>query len=69
MLLEKDKFLLKQKDVASIFNKHFGSTTDSSNFLSWPDDTKMSSENDAINSIIKRFAFHQSIKAIKKIQN
>ena len=66
MLLEKDKFLLKQKDVVSIFNKHFGSTTDSSNFLSWPDDTKMSSENDTINSIIKRFVFHQSIKAIKK---
>ena len=66
MLLEKDKFLLKQKDVVSIFNKHFGSTTDSSNFLSWPDDTKMSSKNDTINSIIKRFVFHQSIKAIKK---
>ena len=30
MLLEKDKFLSKQKDFTSIFNKHFGSTTDSS---------------------------------------
>ena len=26
----------------------------------------MSSGNDTVNSIIKRFAFHQSIKAIKK---
>ena len=29
MLLKKDKFLSKQKDVASIFNKHLGSTKDS----------------------------------------
>ena len=62
MLLEKDKFLQKQKDVAWIFNKHFGSTTDSSNLFNWPEDTKMSSWNDTFNSIIKRFAFHQSIK-------
>ena len=34
MLLEKDKFLSKQKNVASIFNKHFRSTTDSSNLFS-----------------------------------
>ena len=66
MLLEKDKFLQKQTDVAWIFNKHFGSTTDSSNLFNWSEDTKMSSWNDTINSIIKRFAFHQSIKAIKK---
>ena len=29
MLLEKDKMLSKQKDVASVFNKHFRSITDS----------------------------------------
>ena len=66
MLLEKDKFLSKQKDVASVFNKHFGSSTDSSNRFSWPGDTSMSSGNDTINSIIKILAFHQSIKTIKK---
>ena len=66
MLLKKDKLLSKQKDVASIFNKYFGSTTDSWNLVSWPQDTKMSSGNDAINSIIKKFVFHQSIKATKK---
>ena len=65
MLLEKGKFLSKQKDVASIFNKHFGSITDSSNLFSWPEDTSMLSENDTIN-IIKKFARHPSIKAIEK---
>ena len=33
MLLEKDKLLLKQKDVASTFNKYFGSITDSFSIL------------------------------------
>ena len=58
--------LLKQKDVAAILNKHFGSIIDSLNLFSWSKDTSMSSENDTINSISKKFAFHQSIKAIKK---
>ena len=49
MLLEKDKLLSKQKDVAAIFNKHFGSITDYSNLFSWPKDTSMSSGNDTIN--------------------
>ena len=57
MLLEKDKLLSKQKDVASIFSKHFGSITDSLNVFSWPEETSMSSGNDTINSIIKKFAF------------
>ena len=70
MLLEKDKLLSKQKDVAAIFNKHFGSITDYSNLFSWPKDTSMSSGNDTINCISKKFVFPQSIKAIKKkIQN
>ena len=54
------------RDLPSTFNKHFGSITDSLNLFSWPEDTSMSSENDTINSIIKKFAFHQSIKAVKK---
>ena len=66
MLLEKDKLLSKQKEVASTFNKHFGSITNSLNLFSWPKDTSMSSRNDTINSIIKKFAFHQRVKAIKK---
>ena len=66
MLLEKDKLLSKQKDVASTFNKHFGSITDSLNLFSWPEDTSMSLGNETIKSIIKKFAFHPSIKAIKK---
>ena len=66
MLLEKDKLLSKQKDVAPIFNKHFGSITDSLNLFSWPENTSMSSGNDTINSINKKFAFHRSIKTIKK---
>ena len=66
MLLEKDKLLLKQKKVTSTFNKHFGSITGSLNPFSWPKDTSVSSKNDTINSIIKKFAFQPSIKAIKK---
>ena len=66
MLLEKGKLLSKQKNVASTFKKHFGSITDSLNLFSWPEDTSMSSGNDTINSIIKKFAFQPSIKAIKK---
>ena len=66
MLIEKDKLLSKQKDVASTFNKRFGSITDSLNLFSWPEDTSMSSRNDTINSIIKKFACHPSIKVINK---
>ena len=66
MLLEKDELLSKQKEVASTFNKHFRSITDSLNLFSWPKDTSMSSRNDTINSITEKFAFHPSIKAIKR---
>ena len=45
-MLEKDKMLLKQKDIVSIFSKHFGSITDSLNLLSWLEDFSMSSTND-----------------------
>ena len=68
MFLEKDKLLSKQKDVGAIFNKHFESIADSFNLFSWAEDTSMTSENDTINSISKRFAFHRSVKAIKKIK-
>ena len=66
MLLEKDELLSKQRGVISTFNKHFESITDSLNLFSWPEDTSMSSRNDTVNSIIKKFAFHPSIKAIKE---
>ena len=66
MLLEKDKLLSKQKDVASTFNKHLGSITDSLYLFSWPEDTSMSSRNVTINFIIEKFVCHPSIKAIKK---
>ena len=57
MLLEKDKLLSKQKDVTAIFNKHFGSITDSLNHFSWFENTSMSSGNYTINSIIKNLSF------------
>ena len=67
MLFEKDKLYSKQKDVAAVFNKHFGSITDSLNLFSWSKNTMlMSSENDTTNSIIKKFAFHRSTKTIKQ---
>ena len=49
MLLEKDKLLSKQNVVAALVNKHLGSIRDSLNLFSWPEDTSMSSGNDAIN--------------------
>ena len=66
MLLEKNKSLSKQKDGAAIFNKHFGSITGSLNLFSLAENTSISSGNDAINFISKRFVFHRIIKAIKK---
>ena len=48
MLLEKDKLLSKQNDVAAIFNKHFVSITDLLNLFSWSENTSMSSGNDTI---------------------
>ena len=66
MLLEKDKLLSKQKDFVAIFDKHFKWITDSLNLFSWFENTSMWSGNDTINSITKKFAFHQSIKPINQ---
>ena len=41
MLLEKGKWLSKQKDVTATFRKHFGSITDWLNLFSWSKDTSM----------------------------
>ena len=60
MLLEKDKLLSKQKDVASTFTRHFVSITDSLNLFSSPEDISISSGNDTINSIIKKLPFTQA---------
>ena len=70
MLFEKDKWLSKQKDVASTFNKHFGSITDSLNLFSWPEDISMSSGNHTVNSIIRKKWLSSKYKSNKeKIQN
>ena len=66
MLLEKDKLLSEQKDVASAFNKHFGSIIDSLNLFSWPEDTLMSSVNDALTLLLKNLPFSEVLKTIKK---
>ena len=67
MLLEKDKLLSKQKVMSlqlsiNILNQ----ITESLNLFSWPEDISMSSGNDIINSIIKKFSFHPSINTLKK---
>ena len=69
MLLEKDKLSSKQKDVGLVFRKHIRSTTDSSYPFNWPEDASMSTGNDRINFIIKKFTFLQSKKAVLKVQN
>ena len=65
MLLEKDKLLSKQNDVAAIFNKHFGSITDLLNLFSWSENTSMSSGNDTINSMIKKICLSPKYKNSK----
>ena len=50
----------------AIFNKHSRSITGPLNLFSWLKDTPTSSRNDTIDFIIKKFAFHRSINAIKK---
>ena len=62
MLLEKDK-MLSNKRISLKFSINI---TDSLNLFNWPQDTSMSSGNDTINAILKKFVFHRSIKAIKK---
>ena len=72
MLLEKDTLLSKEKDVASNFNKHFGSIADSLNLFSWPEDSLLSSRNDTINFIIKKICLspkHKSNKEKFKIKS
>ena len=54
MLLERNKLLLKQKDVASTFIEHYGSITDLLSLFSWPEDISVSSGNYTINSVIKK---------------
>ena len=66
MFVEKGKLLSKQKDIASSFGEHFGSITDSLNLFGWPGDNPISAGNDKASSIIKKFTFQTSIKAIKK---
>ena len=51
MLLERDKLLSKQKDVAAIFNNYVGTITDSLNLFSWPEDTSVLSGNSTVNCI------------------
>ena len=68
MLLEMDKLLSKQKDVVSTSSRNFGSITDSLNLFNWPEDTSVSSESDTISSIIKKIAFHPSIKTRTKFK-
>ena len=57
---------IKKKDAMAIFNKHSGSISGLLNLFSLLKDTPKSSRNDTIDFIIKKFAFHRSIKEIKK---
>ena len=69
MLLEKGKLLSKEKDVGLIFRKHIGSITHSSYLFNWPEDASVSTGNDTINFIIKKFVFQQNKKPVIKVQN
>lgn len=69
MLLEIGELLSKQHFFDSTLSKHFEALVDSLQFFSWLKDTSMSAEKNKVNSIIciiKKFALHQIIKAIRK---
>ena len=57
MLLEIDKLLSKQKDIAAIFSKHFGSITDSLNLFSGPKIFQYHQGNTQLTPLVKHLPF------------
>ena len=65
-MLEKDKLLSIQKDVAAIFNTvKISDQSDLLNLFGWSENTSISSGNDTINSIIKNICLSPKYKNSK----
>ena len=66
MLSENGELILKSKEIANIFNDHFGFIVDKLSLDHWNDHSLSPTMGfDRINNIIKRYKNHPSIKNIK----
>ena len=65
MLIENDKMLLKNEEVAKEFNQYFGHITDSLDLYEFPD-VRVCEGRDDIDNIVYKFGNHPSIIKIKE---
>ena len=65
MLIENDKMLLKNEEVAKEFNQYFGHISDSLDLYEFPD-VRVSQRLDDIDNIVYKFRNHLSIIKIKE---
>ena len=66
MLNEEDKFMLKKKEIANVFNAYFDSVTDSFDLLSWFNQSDINNI-DITKSIVKWLQNHPRLIQIKQI--
>ena len=69
ILLEKNKLLSKQKDVASTFNKHFGSLTDLLKLLVYPKILHCHQWMTQVTPLLKKLSFAKYKNNKQKNQN
>ena len=65
MLIENDKMLLKNEEVAKEFNQYFGHITDSLDMYEFPD-VRVCEGRDDIDNIVYKFRNHSNIIKIKE---
>ena len=66
MLSENGELILKNKEIANIFNDHFGSIVENLGLDHWDDHFLSPTKSfDRIENIIKRYKNHPSIRKIK----
>ena len=63
-VVENEKLIVKNDEIAKIFNKHFSETADKLNIFEWPSCEKEYTE-DQLTNIINKYKSHPSIKKIK----
>ena len=63
-VVENKKLIVKNDEIAEIFNKHFTETVDKLNIFEWPS-CEPEYTKDQLNNIINKYKSHPSIKKIK----
>ena len=63
-VVESEKLIVKNDEIAKIFNKHFSETVDKLNIFEWPSCESEYTE-DQLTNIINKYKSHPSIKKIK----